>query len=161
MSGAKGYIVYGAKVGSKFKKLAELSASKKTWTHKKLKKGTYYKYVVVAYKAKSNVKKVAATSKTAVMATTSGKVTNAKSVKLSKTKVKLKKGKSLKLKATLVQAKKKLKLKKYKAVAFESSNSKIASVSKKGKVKAKKKGTCYVYACAQNGVCKRAKVTVK
>lgn len=31
----------------------------------------------------------------------------------------------------------------------------------KGVVKAKKKGTCYIYAYAQNGVYKKIKITVK
>lgn len=74
---------------------------------------------------------------------------------------KLKKGKSLKLKAKAVPQSLKLKVKKHVEVRYESTNKKIATVSKKGVVKAKKKGSCYVYAYAQNGVCKKVKVTVK
>jgi hypothetical protein len=44
---------------------------------------------------------------------------------------------------------------------YESTNIKIATVSKTGKIVGKGKGTCYVYAYAQNGVCKKVKVTVK
>jgi uncharacterized protein YjdB len=43
---------------------------------------------------------------------------------------------------------------------YASSNSKIATVSKKGVIKGRKKGKCFIYAYAQNGVCKRIKVTV-
>ena len=44
---------------------------------------------------------------------------------------------------------------------YESSNAKIAMVSSKGVIKGIKKGTCYVYAYAQNGMAKKIKVTVK
>jgi uncharacterized protein YjdB len=44
---------------------------------------------------------------------------------------------------------------------YESSNTKIATVSAKGVIKANKAGTCYVYVYAQNGVAKKIKVTVK
>ena len=52
-------------------------------------------------------------------------------------------------------------MKKHRSVRYESTNTKIATVSKAGVVKAKKKGTCYIYAYAQNGVSKKIKVTVK
>ena len=44
---------------------------------------------------------------------------------------------------------------------YESTNTKVATVTKKGVVKAKKKGTAYIYVYAQNGVYKKVKVTVK
>ena len=44
---------------------------------------------------------------------------------------------------------------------YESSNINIATVSKKGVVKAKKKGKCYIYAYAQNGVFRKIKIIVK
>jgi len=163
VSGADGYIIYGNRCGAKYamKKLATLSASKTAWTYKKLKKGTHYKFLILAYKVKNNAKQVKATSRTIHMATSGGKVGNYKAVKLNKTKVTLKKGKFFTLKATPVAADKKKKVKKHAAVRYESTNKKIASVSKAGKITAKKKGTCYVYAYAQNGVSKRIKVTVK
>ena len=71
------------------------------------------------------------------------------------------KGAAAKLKAKAKPASKKLKVKKHRAILFESSNSKVATVNKKGVIKAVGKGTCYVYAYAQNGVCKIIKVTVK
>jgi uncharacterized protein YjdB len=46
-------------------------------------------------------------------------------------------------------------------VTYESTNPKVAKVSKKGVVTGKKKGSCYVYAYAQNGVFAKIKVTVK
>ena len=52
-------------------------------------------------------------------------------------------------------------IKKHEGIKFESSNSKVVSVTSKGVIKAKKKGTCYIYVYAQNGVYKKIKVTVK
>ena len=69
----------------------------------------------------------------------------------------LKKGKSLRLKAKQVGKS----VKKHRALSYESTNTKIATVSMKGVIKAKAKGTCYVYAYAQNGKCKKIKVRVK
>lgn len=44
---------------------------------------------------------------------------------------------------------------------YMTSNSKIATVNSSGKVTAKGKGTCYIYAFAHNGVSKQVKITVK
>ena len=70
-------------------------------------------------------------------------------------------GSSLKLNAKAVAQSSKKKVRKHVAVRYESTNTKIATVSGKGIVKARKKGTCYVYAYAQSGVYKRIKVIVK
>ena len=160
VKGATSYAVYANKCG-KNNQLKKVKTVKGTsFTHAKLKKGTYYKYLVVALKGT----KALATSKVIHVATKGGKVGNSKSVTVTnakKGKITLKKGKSLKLKVKTTPQSKKLKVKKHRAVAFESSNKKVATVDKKGVVKAKKKGTCYVYAYAQNGVCKAVKVTVK
>ena len=47
-----------------------------------------------------------------------------------------------------------------KKAAFESSNIKVATVSDKGVIRTVGKGTCYIYAYAQNGVYARAKIKV-
>ena len=44
---------------------------------------------------------------------------------------------------------------------YESSNDKVATVDKKGKVTATGKGTCKIYVFTQNGICKTVNVTVK
>ncbi len=44
---------------------------------------------------------------------------------------------------------------------YESSNTKIATVSSKGVIKGIKKGTSTIYAFAPNGIMKTIKVTVK
>jgi len=155
MAGATGYVVYGVKCGSKFTKLG--TTTKTTFTHNKLKKGTYYKYCIAAIKKDT----VMAVSKTIHVSTSGGKTGNVKSVKVNKKKVTLKKGKTFTVKATLKAASSKLKVKNHRKVAFESSDPAVAKVTAKGKITAVKKGTCYIYAYAQDGVSAKVKVTVK
>lgn len=158
---ADGYIVYGAKCGakSKYKVLKVVSGKTTSFTHKKLKKGTYYKYNIVAFKYVNGVKVTLAASKKIHATTLGGKYGVAKAVKLNKSKVKIKKGKTFKIKAS--EIKKDKKIKRHRAICYESSNTKIATVNSKGKIKAKKKGKCTIYVYAQNGVYKTVKVTVK
>ena len=153
---AKTYVIYGAKCGTSYKKIA--TVHRKTFTNKKLKKGTYYKYMVVALNEKGEV---VAISKLIHVATKGGKVGNCKKLKVNKSKVNLKQGKKFKLKVKQIAESKKVKLKKHRKIAFESDNQDVAVVSKKGIITAKKKGTCSVYVYAQNGVYKQVKVTVK
>ena len=156
VKGATKYVVYGNKCGksNRYKKLKTVKTN--SYTQKKLKKGTYYKYLVVAIKGS----KAIATSKTIHAATKGGKVGNSKSVKVNKKTFKIGIGKKVRLKATAVAASKKLKVKKHRTIAFESSNKNIATVNKKGVIKGIRKGKCYVYAYAQNGVMARVKVVV-
>ena len=161
VSGAKTYVVYGNKCGNanRYEKISTVSSN--SFTQKKLKKGTYYKYLVSAFDASG---KHIATSCTVHIATKGGKFCNFKKVttKAKKNKVTLaKKGKSFKLKAKAVKESKKLKANVHRPVRYESSDKKIATVDSKGKIKAKKKGACYVYAYAQNGAYSKIKVTVK
>ena len=153
---AKTYVIYGAKCGTSYKKIATVHS--KTFTNKKLKKGTYYKYMVVALNEKG---KVVAISKLIHVATKGGKVGNCKKLKVNKSKVNLKQGRKFKLKVKQIAKSKKVKLKKHRKTAFESDNQDVAVVSKKGVITAKKKGKCSVYVYAQNGVYKQVKVTVK
>ena len=159
VSGAKSYVIYGNKCGknNRYVKITRVTGT--SFTHKKLRKGKYYKYLIVAVKGK----KAIAVSKTIHVATKGGKVGNSKALKTNakKDKVSLKKGRKFKLKAKAIPQSKKLKVRKHRATAFESSNPKIATVTGKGVIKAKKKGKCFVYAYTQNGVCKAIKVTVK
>ena len=153
---AKTYVIYGAKCGTSYKKIA--TVHRKTFTNKKLKKGTYYKYMVVALNEKG---KVVAISKLIHVATKGGKVGNCKKLKVNKSKVNLKQGRKFKLKVKQIAKSKKVKIKKHRKTAFESDNQDVAVVSKKGVITAKKKGKCSVYVYAQNGVYKQVKVTVK
>ena len=95
----------------------------------------------------------------------SGKYCNTKGVKLSsKSKVSIKKGKTSKIKASATKLKKNKTLipKDHAAhIRYMSSNTKIATVSAKGVIKGKAKGTCYIYVYTVNGAYKTVKVTVK
>ena len=159
--GAKKYIIYSNACGKgkKYQKLTTVtgkSTTIKKVAGKKLAKGKYYKFLMVAVDANN---KVVSTSKTVHAATTGGKVGNPTKVttKAKKNKVTVKVKKTFKLAGKQVGKK----VKKHRAVSYETSNAKIATVSKKGVIKGVKKGTCKVYAYAQNGVCAVIKVTVK
>lgn len=189
---ADGYIIYGNYCNTKakkykYKKIKTISAKKfknkstasckltKVVGKQKLKKNTFYKFKVVAYK---NVKdsKSGKTVKKAIgksyqlhtiIETKSGKYGNPKGVIVTTTKnkkisaVTLKKKKSVLLDARASMPKRK-KLKKHcEEIRWISTNKKIATVTQAGRIKAKKKGKCYVYALAQNGARKKIKVTVK
>ena len=150
------YTVYGNKCGKKNKYRKIKTVTGTSFTQKKLKKGTYYKYLIVAVKDG----KAVATSKTIHAATAGGKVGNAKSVKVSKKTLKVKAGKTARITAAEKPANRKLKVKSHRKIAFESSNTNIAAVSGKGVVKGVRSGTCYVYAYAQNGVMAKVKIRV-
>ena len=170
--GAVKYVIYGAKCGKGTKRVKIATTTSPSIAlakvaGQKVMPKTFYKFNVVALDAHD---RVVSTSKTIHVVTKgNGKYCNESKVtvkKSVKTKAKrLKVGKSLKLKAKAVRAKKdarkKLKLARHRAIAYESSNPKIATVTPKGVVSAKKKGTCYVYAYAQSGVFAKVKVVVK
>ena len=79
-----------------------------------------------------------------------------KSLKMSKTKATLKPEETLTLNATI-----KPKNVTEKTITWKSSNKKVATVDKNGKVTAKKKGTCTITAITSNGKKAKCKVTVK
>ena len=164
VKGASGYIIYGNRCNSNGKVYPlrkVISTAKMSQKMMKLKKGTYYKYVVIAYKMTGAGQKVIASSKTIHVATAGGKVGNYKKVKLNKEIVKLKCGKVFKIKAEQVPEKKKLKVKRHRDICFESSNPAIATVSASGRVKAKKKGRCVIYVYSQSGTFNKMIVKVK
>ena len=156
--GAVKYNLYANKCGKTNKLLFLGSVTGTSFTHKGLKKGTYYKYMVVAV---DKNERVAASSKVVHSATAGGKVGNFKKVKTAakKNKVNLKTGKKFKLKAKGVKGKGKVR--KHRAICYESSNPAVATVSKKGIIKGVAPGKCIVYAYAQNGVFTKVIVTIK
>lgn len=167
VSGASKYVIYGNRCSkeNKMKNITSVgsgttSKTIETAAGRNLTKGKYYKFIVVAID-KNN--KVLSVSKTAHVATKGGKVGNYKKVTVKKTVLKkakkLKRGQTLKLKAKAAKTSKKVK--KHRKLQYVSSNTRIATVSSKGVIKAKAAGTCYVYVYAQNGVSKKVKVTVK
>ena len=167
------FVILGAPCGKDIKaksvaktvKGTKTSAIVKKIAGKKLSYEKDYKVKVKAYKV-VNGKKVCVGS--SIVCHAAGKnnrtYTNAKKVTVSKKSVTLKKGKSKKVKAKIVKnsSTKPLLSKEHDvALRYDSTNTKIATVSAKGKIKAKKKGTCYVYVTALNGLYTRVKVTVK
>lgn len=93
-----------------------------------------------------------------VEAASKGKVKSVKVTNVKKKKLTLKKGKTFKLK---VKVKVKPNKKKYKKVKFVSSNKKVATVSSKGKVKAKKKGTAKISVISKRNKKKKTVIKVK
>ena len=168
VKGADGYLIYAKKCASKgsYKKIKTIKKKGTTsYTQKKLKKGTYYQYKVVAYKTKGNKKYIISTSMPVYATTRGGKYTNPKSVRITKpdrakkkSEVIIKKGKKVQLKANIKKGKQAVK--EYRKLSYETSNKKIATVSAKGVIKGVRKGTCYVYVYAQNGVYRKVKVTI-
>ena len=161
IANADGYLIYGSKCGDEMKELANLPADTPNYTIKKLRKGTNYKYQVKAYQIINGEQVIIATSKIIHTITESKKYGNPTKVTTVKASVKLEVGKSITVTGQVVLPKGK-KLKEHTAVIrYESSNKEIATVNSKGKISAKAKGICYVYAYAQNGAYKRIKVTVE
>ncbi len=166
VKGAKTYVIYGNKCGkkNKFKKIVKTTGTSRRISKvlgKKLRKGTYYKFKVVAL---DKYNREITVSKVVHVATKGGKVGNYKGVSVKKSVItkakKLKKGKTLKLNAKAVKASK-LTVRKHRGIRYASSNPEIATVNGKGVLKARKKGACYVYAYAQNGVYRKIRVVVK
>ena len=159
VSGAEGYTIYGSKSGKKMKKIKDMPYGVKSYTAKKLAKGTYYKFVIVAYRYSKGEKHTIATSAEVHCTTKGGKYGNPQKLIYNKKKVNVKLGKKLKLKLKYKSDKK---VKKYTPkFRYESSNASIAKVDKKGKIRGMKKGKCYVYMYTQNGLYKRVRVSVK
>ena len=136
------------------------------WTKSSLKKGKAYKAYVKAWVMKNGKKTYVRTSPMVHVFTSGGtkNYTNSKSVTVKKTSVSLKAGKAYKIKATVNKLKKGKKLMPTNhapKLRYVSSNKKIATVSKSGKITAKSKGSCKVYVIAVNGASKTIKVTVK
>ena len=172
VDGAQGYDIFLSRCNhnGKVQKLSKVMTIKGnqtlTWTKKKLTKKASYKAVVKAYVMKNGKKTYVRTSPMVHVYTSGGtkNYTNAKSVTVKKTKVTLKKGKTYKIKASVKKLKKSKKLMPAThepKLRYISSNKKIATVSKSGKITAKSKGSCKVYAIAVNGARKAVRVTVK
>lgn len=87
-----------------------------------------------------------------------GSKRNNNPVKASKRKLSLKKGKSFRLNAKNVRQSKNQG--NNKESYYESSNPKVATVSQKGVIRAKKKGKCTIYAYVRDRICSKVKVTV-
>ena len=154
--GATSYVVYGSPCSETFT-VKKLDTVKKTsFTQRKLEKGTYYRYYVVAL----NGKKKIATGDVIHIATTGGSYGSPVSVKVPNKTITLKVRRTRKLNAT-VKNDGLVAVHKTAEIMYESTNPKIAKVSRDGKVTAIAEGTCYVYAFAQNGISRKVKIIVE
>ena len=165
VKGAQGYDVFFKTCDGKKNYTRVAITSKRSYTIKGLKKGKAYKGAVIAWKMSGSQKVYIGAASPTVHAIAGGytsKLCNAKSVKLNKSSLTLKAGKSKTLKATVKGVKSGRKvLQHVRLVRYYSSNANIAKVSKKGKVTAVSKGSCTIYAIANNGVQASVKVKVK
>ena len=157
--GADRYVIYGNRCGKlySYKKLKTIR--KGSFVDKKLRRARYYKYVVVAL----NKDEVVSVSKTVHVTTKGGRGGNYRWIRTraKKNAVVISMGDKFKLGAKAKGTTGKAGVSRHRKIAYESSDSSIAAVSKKGTIKAMKKGTCYVYAYAQSGLSKQIRVTVK
>lgn len=170
LDGVDGYLVYGNRCNTstktyKYKKLATITNGR-TWTHKNLKKGTFYKYIVKAYRIVDGKKVVTDTSASIHVITQGSKYGIARSVSVTKignkknvSKITLKKGKTAQI--TAKEIKKDKKIRHHRNLCYESSNTAVATVTPEGLIQAVGKGTCTIWVYAQNGVYAALTVTVK
>ena len=170
LDGVDGYFVYGNRCNTKtktykYQKLATIT-NRRAWTHKNLKKGTFYKYIVKAYKIVDGKKVVTDTSASIHVITQGGKYGIARSVSVTKignkknvSKITLKKGKTAQI--TAKEIKKDKKIRHHRNLCYESSDTAVATVTPEGLIQAVGKGTCTIWVYAQNGVYAALTVTVK
>ncbi len=171
--GADGYDVYvqycskdfnaGSITSVKNGKTTKLTVEKVNGKNLDLKK--VFKVYVLAFKQEEEKNVTLAKTITAhVVGSKNTKYTNVKAVKVKKSSYNLKKGGTAVIKAGTIlvsRNKKKLSNEHAKEFRYATTNNKIATVSKKGKIKAVGKGSCSIYVYARNGYAKRIKVKVK
>jgi hypothetical protein len=155
---ADGYYIYGAKANGKYKCLRTVSKKILRWKRTGLKKGTPYRYYVEAYKLIDGMRVSLSKSLPAYSTTKGGKYGNPVKLQTKRSLVSVKSGKMIKLN---VKAAGKKMNKASKKVRYISANPSIAKVSKKGTVTGGRRGTCYIYCVAWNGLSKKIKVRVK
>lgn len=163
IKGADGYVLYSSRCNTKNKiysvkqKKVVKGTSKIVWTHKGLKSGTFYKYLVRAYKIVDGKRVWIAKSKLTHIKTEGGKYNNPKKVKVNKKSLSINVGKKHMIKAVAIG--KNIRI--HRDICFESSDKNIATVDNKGRIKAVSAGKCKIYAYAQNGKYSIVKITVK
>ena len=162
--GAAGYDVFWHYCDGSinYKKAGTVKNGKLSMTHKNLRSNREYKYFVAAYKMVKGRKIYIAKSNEMHVAMKQARTTNAVSIKVNRTTVILKPGKTFRLKCQLTGENRKKKLISHSSsYRYYTTNSKIATVSQNGVIRAKAKGSCSIYILASNGVYKRVTVKVK
>ena len=132
VKGASGYMVFRKEKGGKWKNVAEVKSAKKTaFSDTKVTTGTQYTYSVKAFKTTKGKKTFSSYNKKGVTA-----IAGLSTLKLNSSRITLNPGKSYTLKVNGTKL----------APAWKSSNSKIVTVNKKGRITAKKAGTAKITA---------------
>ena len=159
---ADGYMIYGVECGnnSKYRLLRTVRGNVNSWTHTGLKKATYYRYSVVAYRNINKKKVTIAKTYSMHIATTGKKHAYARNLQVNRTNVVLNRGKRTALRTKVIYSSGKIQ-NHIAAVRFSSSNSSVATVNSRGIISARNKGTCIIYCYAPNGVRKNVRVTVR
>ena len=160
---ADGYDCYWSYCDGKrsYKKLATVKAAKDRVTSRRLDNNRRYKYFVAAYKLIDGKKVYIAKSNPLHVALKDAKATNAKKVTVNQTNVRLKAGDTFVVRSrTRLENTNKKELLHVAAYRYYTSDQSVASVSKTGKIKALKSGTCVIYVVANNGVYGTVEVTV-
>ena len=160
---ADGYDCYWSYCDGKrsYKKLATVKAAKDRVTSRRLDNNRRYKYFVAAYKLIDGKKVYIAKSNSLHVALKDAKATNAKKVTVNQTNIRLKAGDTFVVRSrTRLEITNKKELLHAAAYRYYTSDQSVASVSKTGKIKALKSGTCVIYVIANNGVYGTIKVTV-
>ena len=166
---ADGYFIYASACNEngkerKVKKIADIKNRTTTsYTHKNCEKDTWYKYRITAYRIIGK-KKTAISKSLELHSLTKGSKTyeNPSRVKIrSGKKLSLKIGSTKKIRAQVIVPKGKKTCWHIQKIRYLVSDSSVLTVSKKGKIRAKKAGQATIYAVAQNGVNAKIKVSVK
>ena len=165
---ADGYFIYASACNEngkerKVKKIADIKNRTTTsYTHKNCEKDTWYKYRITAYRIIGK-KKTAISKSLELHSLTKGSKTyeNPSRVKIrSGKKLSLKAGSTKKIRAQVIVPKGKKTCWHIQKIRDLVSDSSVLTVSKKGKIRAKKAGHATIYAVAQNGVTAKIKVSV-
>lgn len=132
VKGASGYTVFRKEKGGKWKNVAEVKGTKKTaFSDTKVITGTQYTYSVKAFKNTKGKKTFSSYNKKGVTA-----IAGLYTLKLNSSRITLNPGKSYTLKVNGTKL----------TPVWKSSNSKIVTVNKKGRITAKKAGTAKITA---------------
>ena len=173
VKGASGYDIYATLCTKKLnqKTLAKTVSGTKTSAQlskimrKAISGSKNYKVRIQAFQKVNGKKILLGTSKVYHIAGWKNKhYTNAEKLVIPDKKITLKKGKTAtcNVKAVKQDKKKKWLSKKHGAVlSYTVTNKNIATVTKNGKIRAKKAGTCVIFVNALNGICGKITVTVK
>ena len=171
VKGADGYDIYAGVCGKEMELVKTVSSSEKRNAvikkigGKKIKKKSEYKVQVRAYRIINGEKTYIADGLSLHAVGSSNRSnTNVSRLKPAKNTYQIKKGKRIKLSVSAVKQNKKKKLLDEGHCAYLrywSEDKRIASVNARGYITGKRKGTCYIYAAAQNGVVTKVKIKVK